>query len=278
MRSGADGDSLPGVTREQALADNHVHSQFSWDAPRGDMEATCRRAVELGLPSIAFTEHVDWVRGEAGVFEPAAYFESIERCRALFPGLRILTGVEMGEPHRYPEAARQLLSAPFERVLGSVHCVHWNGRATDASERGFLSPANAEEVFRLYLREVLTLIESGQQFEALTHLDYPKRYWPEQPAYSEAPFEEEFRTVLRAAAGRELALEVNTTRGRARERFLCPGPTVLRWWREEGGRAVSFGSDAHSPEDLAAGFAVARQMVEAAGFRAQDDPAAFWVR
>ena len=36
-------------------ADGHVHSQFSWDAPSGDMHATCARAVQIGLPALAFT-------------------------------------------------------------------------------------------------------------------------------------------------------------------------------------------------------------------------------
>ncbi|MEU8278489.1 PHP domain-containing protein [Microbispora bryophytorum] len=40
-------------------ADSHVHSEWSWDAPLGSMERTCEKAVELGLPAIAFTEHVD---------------------------------------------------------------------------------------------------------------------------------------------------------------------------------------------------------------------------
>ncbi len=42
--------------------DNHVHTEWSWDAAAGSMEASCARALELGLPSIAFTEHVDATR------------------------------------------------------------------------------------------------------------------------------------------------------------------------------------------------------------------------
>ena len=76
----------------------------------------------------------------------------------------------------------------------------------------------------------------------------------------------------------EQALEVNTTRGGDPARFLCPGPVVLGWWREEGGRAVSFGSDAHSPDKLATGFEMARDVVAAAGFKPQDDPNGFWLR
>ena len=265
------------MTNGRLIADNHVHSQLSWDASQGSMEKSCRRAIELGLPLIAFTEHADWVRGPDAVFDVEHYFDSIERCRAAYPGLRILSGVEMGEPHRYPEAARVLLSAPFDRVLGSVHCVEWKGRTVDASEPGFLTPADVSDIFHLYLREVLALVESDEPFHVLAHLDYPKRYWPAGAAYAEAPFEEEFRAVLRAAALRGVALEVNTTRGRDPVRFLCPGQMVLDWWREEGGRAISFGSDAHSPEHLAAGFDLARELATAAGFKPPDDPLAFWV-
>ena len=45
---------------ETLPTDNHVHSQFSWDAFLGDMERTCERAVRIGLPSRAFTEHADF--------------------------------------------------------------------------------------------------------------------------------------------------------------------------------------------------------------------------
>ena len=107
--------------------DDHAHSQFSWDAAgRGSMDAACARAVELGLPSVAFTEHLDltpwFVPPEslrmfpregadyidetstfhAPAIDLAAYFDSIERCRAAHPSLRILTGLEFGEPHWFP--------------------------------------------------------------------------------------------------------------------------------------------------------------------------------
>ena len=48
-------------------SDGHVHSEWSWDARSvGSMEATCARAVALGLPSVAFTEHVDFTPFRAG--------------------------------------------------------------------------------------------------------------------------------------------------------------------------------------------------------------------
>jgi hypothetical protein len=42
--------------------DGHVHTEWSWDTTVGSMEQTCARAVDLGLPSIAFTDHCDFTR------------------------------------------------------------------------------------------------------------------------------------------------------------------------------------------------------------------------
>ena len=259
-------------------ADNHVHSEWSWDARAGDMDRSCARALELGLPSIAFTEHADWIRGDAAVFDAAGYFECLERCRASYPELRILSGVEMGEPHRFPDRARALLASGFDRVLASQHCIEWQGRTADAASPGFLDPSAVGDMYSLYLSEMRSLIECDIPFDALAHLDYPKRYWPEDPPYEETLFEDELRNVLRAAARRGVAVEINTTRGRDPSRYLCPGPTVLRWWREEGGEAVCFGSDAHSPEHVGAGFRLAQDVAASAGFKPGDDPLAYWTR
>jgi histidinol-phosphatase (PHP family) len=264
-------------------ADLHVHSQFSWDAPHGDMEATCRRAVEIGLPGVAFTEHADFTGGGYPDFHPldvTAYLTEVDRCRALFPGLRILSGVELGQPHLFPvEAAALLASAHLDRVLGSVHCVPWRGELTDVSRDGVLAQECAAATFRAYLAGMLALVESSQPFEVLAHFDYPKRFWPHDDLpYREDDFEDEIRAVLRGAAARGSTLELNTTRGAEPRRGLCPGPTVLRWWVEEGGRRLCFGSDAHDAGRIARGFRVAGELAEAAGFRPSDDPTAGWRR
>ncbi|MEV6964492.1 hypothetical protein AB0M47_05200 [Hamadaea sp. NPDC051192] len=60
-------------------------------------------------------------------------------------------------------------------------------------------------------------------------------------------FEEEFRHALRAAAQSGRALEINTR--------LPMHATILTWWHEKGGDAITFGSDAHLPSFVAHGFA-----------------------
>jgi histidinol-phosphatase (PHP family) len=243
------------------------------------MERSCERALELGLPGIAFTEHAEWNQVHPGQHsvDIAGYLDSVERCRAKFKDLRILSGVELGEPHWFPrETADVLAAGPLDQVLGSIHCIHdADGALLDASqfrERPGLDFAGA---VREYFRETLAMIDSGLPFETLAHIDYPKRYWLNGVApYHEQDFEPEIRSVLTAAAGTGRVLEVNTTRGRV----LCPDITVVRWWREVGGQAVQYASDAHDPDKIAEGFKLATQMVEAAGFKPAKDPMALWRR
>lgn len=53
---------------------------------------------------------------------------------------------------------------------------------------------------------------------------------------------------------------------------------VRSWPAAEGGRAVSFGSDAHTPRTLAADFPEATAMLEAFGFSEGARPEDFWTR
>ncbi len=273
--------------------DDHVHTEWSWDTTAGSMERTCRRAVELGVPSVAFTDHAEFMPRivtsgsevpdrlrpmvENDVLRPTAldvvgYLGCVERCRAAFPQLRIHTGVELSEPHWHRDEAEALIErGGFERVLASVHSARTGpgGAYADVSSRyDEQSPA---DVVGDYLVEAAAMVEGFGGFEVLAHIDFPVRYWPagERP-YHPRQHEEEHRRVLRALVASSRVLEVNTR--------VPLHPQVLAWWRKEGGRAITFASDAHSPDALADGFARAVRVADAAGFRPGPDPSGFWVR
>ncbi|SNQ47390.1 Histidinol phosphatase [Frankia canadensis] len=274
-------------------ADSHVHSEWSWDALAGSMERTCRRAVELGLPSVAFTEHADltaWTipPGEtlpdawlplvdgAVVTPPPldldGYQACLHACRERHPGLRVLSGVELGEPHWHATDAHALLTAGgFERILASVHC------APTVDGRGFTDISACYDdqppldVVRSYLAEAARLVEGFDGFEVLAHIDYPIRRWPAHARpHDPRDAEDDYRHVLRLLAASGRILEINTR--------VPMHPLVPRWWHEEGGDAITFASDAHEPDALARGFRDAIAVAEAAGFRPTDDPHAFWRR
>ncbi|WP_326567421.1 PHP domain-containing protein [Amycolatopsis rhabdoformis] len=272
--------------------DSHVHTEWSWDTVTGSMVRSCERALELGLPSLAFTEHADltpWlipppirphlpdhfrVRLRAdGVLEPPAldvegYLACVQECRERFPDLRIFSGVELSEPHWHRPQADALLAAHrFERVLGSVHSLPEDGAHYELS---VIADRPADQLLRAYLGEVLGLVESTADFEILAHIDYALRTWPSTKPFVATDFEEEFRTVLRALAGSGRALELNTKVPLPRE--------ILLWWAAEGGRVLSFGSDAHAPELVGHGFTCAAELAASCGFRAGRTPHDLWVR
>jgi histidinol-phosphatase (PHP family) len=258
------------------------------------MQQSCARALELGLRGIAFTEHVDHtirtvprdlIAGDQAFssvtvaeellappsFDASGYLASIEECRGRFPDLRIMSGLEVGEPHWHAEATRKVLgTGQFDRILGSLHCL------PDAG--GFAEPSylyghrDPYEVVRTYLSEVVRLVAQDNTFSVLAHIDYPVRDWPQQLAgpFDPSTFEEEFRLALHATAASGRALEINTV--------VPLHSIVLHWWHEEGGDAVTFASDAHEPSAVARGFRSAADMAEAHGFRSGQDPYAFWGR
>jgi histidinol-phosphatase (PHP family) len=270
-------------------ADNHVHTRWSWDtSDSSTMEFACARALELGLPGLAFTEHVDfttWGAGDACTPEHVGsrrrvvpldvegYAADVARCRELFPDLRILSGIEAGEPHLFAASVAAVLAAgDFQRVLGSLHAVEFDGRLeyVDASLFRAIDP---HELMRQYLQDMVVLVGSSSVFNVLAHCDYPRRYWPaaRAGAYREADFEEGYRAVFRELASSGRALELNTSSPLA-------SAELIRWWWQEGGDAVSFGSDAHQAFRVGDKFDVAVDVVESAGFAPGRDRFDFWRR
>ena len=250
------------------------------------MARSCEQALAIGLPAVAFTEHLEFTEGGegdaiAGVATDArwwtrikpldvtGYLASVADCRERFPGLRILSGVETGESHLFAARAGAVVHGHhFDRVLGSLHAVPYRGKLVGAD--ALFGSMPDDEVMRYYFAELLRLIEGSDLFQVLAHLDFPRRWWPRGPhLYSEAGFEEEYRAVLRALARSGRVLEINT-------KTPLASVDLVRWWRDEGGTAVSFGSDAHLPQRVGDRFKLAVDVVEAAGFRAGHDPYDYW--
>jgi histidinol-phosphatase (PHP family) len=250
------------------------------------MARSCEQALAAGLPGVAFTDHLDfttWTDGDRvgtlnldphrygrmHLLDVPGYLATLDDCRKRYPDLRILSGAEIGEAHLWAASAGALVTASgFDRILGSLHAIPLGGRLTAADELFRQLPP--DEVMRRYFGEIVRLIEGSDLFQVLAHIDFPRRMWPWAAGpYDERAFEEEYRAVLRALAASDRILEINT-------KSPLLSAELIRWWREAGGRAVSFGSDAHEPWRVGDKFKLAVDLVEAAGFRAGRDRFDFW--
>lgn len=277
----------------QLPIDGHSHTEFSWDTTdAASMRGSCARAVELGLPALAFTDHLDFTHwrpadveignhshlrdylDEDGLLVPPPfpleeYLASVERCRAEFPRLRIVTGVEFGQPHLQADAAAELLdTGAFERILGSLHVLEVDGVGYEPP--GLFDLLPAERVMREYLLEVSRMVATDAPFHVLTHITYAVRHWPSADAgeFRLADFEPEFRAALADLAASGRALEINTRDALS--------PELLRWFVEEGGTSVTFGSDAHEPHLVGRRLEEAAALAGSLGFQPGPQPTDPW--
>ena len=239
-----------------------------------------RPRLEVGLPAIAFTEHVDHTvttvatdRIEPGhpllaltdadgrlappPLDLEGYLASVERCRDLFPDLRIVAGLlsasRTGTPTRRGGCSPPATST---WVLGSLHALPIGDVYLEPP--GLFGHWDPDEVVRRYLAEIIRLVADSDAFAVLAHIDYRLRYWDpaEHGSYDVGRYEDDLRDALRALADSGRALEINTV--------LPLDASILRWWHDEGGEAVTFGSDAHEPDEVAAGFHDAAAMADEA--------------
>ncbi|WP_277213403.1 PHP domain-containing protein [Isoptericola croceus] len=279
-------------------ADSHVHSEWSWDTGGPDshavgrMRSTCAQAVRIGLEAVYFTEHLDipdtWRaepedlmphqqgflnsagRVDFAPFDAAGYLGAIDRMRHEFPDLRIHTGVEFGQPHLVGRRAAEIVDLDLiDRVLGSLHTLDLGDG--HAEPHTLFRDHHPAKVMDAYLEQVPVMVNGSDAFEISTHIDYAVRTWPARTAgpFDPRPFEEGFRVALRSIAEGGRALEMNTRR---------LWSWIPEWWADAGGKAVSFGSDAHTPDAVAANFPEATAMLEHFGFRPGSAAEELWVR
>ncbi len=160
--------------------------------------------------------------------------------------LRILTGVEYGQPHLWDAHAALLLDlSELDRVNGSLHTLPNGEDRSEPTTLYRLWPP--DKVIWAYLAEIPRMLAGSDAFETFTHIDYAIRSWPTEDAgpFDPRRYEGGFREAMRTIASAGLSLEMNTRRLQ---------PWIPQWWSEEGGRTITFGSDAHVPEALARRF------------------------
>ncbi|HYK88712.1 MAG TPA: histidinol-phosphatase HisJ family protein [Acidobacteriota bacterium] len=245
--------------------DYHVHTRFSADCS-ATMHDMCAAALASGVPEVGFAEHYDLHPDEQprDWLDLDRWAEELDRCRRQYAGrLTIRAGIEIGEPHLFTQEVRRMMGRyPFDYSLGSLH---WVGRGFVFSPDYFRRPA--EEAFSLYFQELEKMTRSGE-FEILGHLDVPVRTGFEiYGSYDPSRYEDLIRPVLQNCIDRNIALEVNAGTLRRRAGVLTPGPQILEWYRQMGGRHLTLGSDAHLPSQVAVGLDVAMGAARTAGLK-----------
>lgn len=106
------------------FVDYHVHSNHSSDSDVALVEI-CKRAIQLGIVEIGFSEHVDLDPRNWGYkyFDYERYSSDIRKARELFGDqLVVRKGIEVDYQHWFEKNIREWLrDKEFDYVIGSVH-------------------------------------------------------------------------------------------------------------------------------------------------------------
>ncbi len=251
------------------LADCHTHTRLSPDS-RALLPEMARAARGAGLDGLWVTDHCDLVDGEGApidCFDWGAAFAQMDEALTAAGGLELRLGLELGSAPYDPPTARRILAGAGDRldfVLGSLH--NWLGVRGNADFyfTDFTGdPALCRETMENVLESTWALVSRCPDcYDSLAHIDYPLRYMVRDGHdVSILDWEDRVRPILTEVARTDRALEVNTCRGTDLEVWS----TVLGWFKQCGGRFVTAGSDAHSPDTVGSGIAESRAMIEAAG-------------
>jgi len=240
------------------MADMHVHTEFSCDS-EADMVKYMELGLERGLDAICFTDHVDLNKDDYGYnyYNEAAYFEKINQVKDAYNDkIKVLSGIEFGEPHLYANRLQELSTLPYDFIIGSIH---WIGDMFPCQK--VREQYSAKEFYTLYWEEVLKTVKQGG-FDALGHIDFPKRYYGEI-YYEEKMMNEIFKYLL----DKDMIIEINTSSLRKGHDETMPGIDMLQIYKENGGKYITVGSDAHEEKDLAADNKIAKKHISDLGLQ-----------
>lgn len=265
------------------LADTHMHSSFSADSDT-PMEEQIRAAVRKGLKLICFTEHLDldtpYLNDPPGDrlrfdFDYERYHRKFLELQEQYGGIDLRFGVELGLASSLKEELASYVSSHpgYDCIIGSTHSV----RRMDPYYDSYFAGRSAGEAFREYFAQSLENVRTCiDLFDSYGHLDYVLRYGP-QCADGSTPERtagfyyrgnaDLIDPLLQLLIDHGKALEVNTQAYKKGFPETNPGKAVLARYYELGGRLITIGADAHTPDGVGFGFDRAAALLKQIGFR-----------
>jgi histidinol-phosphatase (PHP family) len=247
-------------------ADYHMHTPLCRHAT-GEPGEYAQHALAAGFTEIGFSDHSpmrqndfdDWRMRFDQLDE---YVAKVRQAQKDFPQLTIRLGLEVDYLPGSEDWIRGLAARhPWDYFIGSVHYVS-DGWAIDNPQKiSEWKNRDAFEVWSAYFERLTRAAETGF-FEIIGHADLPKKFG-HRPERDCTPLYEKF---LNAAKKNHCAIELNTAGLRKDCREIYPNRDILQLAFQKG-VPITFGSDAHAPEEVGMNFAEAIQLARSVGYQ-----------
>ncbi len=240
--------------------DYHMHTRLTDGT--GEPRDYARVALERGLDEIGCSDHAplanretDWTMKKADL---ATYVGWVREAQREFPQLPIKLGLEVDYLPGCEVWVRELAAMhSWDYFLGSVHYLgdfpvdrsaeDWKGQDVDA---------RWHEYFALWTKAAGSCL-----FDSLAHPDLPKKF----DIHPQFDFTPVYHEALRVVSEAGVAIEISSAGLRKPCREIYPSESFLRLAREFK-VPITFGSDAHIPQDVGIDFDKAVVLARQCGY------------
>lgn len=224
------------------------------------------RARELGIAEIGFSDHSPMARDDFDEWrmmdsELDEYVAKVRLAQRKVPEVTIKLALEVDYIPGHEDWIRQLATRhPWDYFIGSVHYVSDTWDFDNPKKLSEWKKRDPFEVWSIYF-ERLTMAAASGLFEIIGHADLAKKFcfYPKEDC---TPLFEKFLAVC---AQKEVAIEINTAGLRKDCKEMYPSKKILEMAAAMGVQ-LTFGSDAHAPQEVGLNFAEALDAARRAGF------------
>ena len=260
--------------KNMILSDQHMHSDFSGDSD-AKMSDMIDSAINKGLKTICFTDHYDplfpcYRPDEDNIFDldTKKYHENailIRNDEELQNKIKVRIGMELGIYPKVYEMCKGIVKEyPYDFIILSSH----TAGETDPYFSSYWEGINPVDGIKKYYEEILLNLQNFDDFDVYGHLDYCVRYTETtKEMRSINNYKEIFREIFRILVDKNKGIEINSgglRKGNLKE--FNPSPEIISFYKECGGEIITFGSDAHNPDDIAYGINDACEVLKKIGF------------
>lgn len=250
------------------FTDYHTHSTISPDS-QNTLYTLCKQAEAAGVKELCVTDHWNLV-DQRGLAQPrfdwAASRKQYRALKSRFLGrVELRLGLEVGNGVLDEDAVSAVLALPeLDFVIGSLHNLSPKYQNKGAFTVAHTVTSREEGVAMLddYM-EVLWQLANSDGYDVLGHVIYPLRYLPREYNLTLEPWWEKLAETLKVVIAKGKGMEINTSGGTTVSDWV----PYLKLYKDLGGEVLTFGSDAHRPQQVGAGIAEAYDLARAAGFR-----------
>lgn len=254
--------TFPGMSQP---ADYHMHTPLCRHAV-GEPVDYAAQASRLGLSEIGFSDHSpmarddfdDWRMRDDQLDE---YVGKVRRAQKEFPNLTIRLALEVDYMPGQEDWIRRLAARhPWDYFIGSVHYVSETWDLDNPKKLSQWRERDPFEVWTVYFQR-LTMAAESKLFDTIGHADLAKKFCfiPTQDCSAL------FKAFLAAAKQSDTAIEINTAGLRKECREIYPSRKILQMAKDLG-VPITFGSDAHAPEEVGLNFKEAMELAQSVGY------------